>query len=1045
MSLIVRIRGALQRGCCANYLIVKHHCAIASKKIAVQPVWPFEAFIGADLHHNSDQSSALTLTSPAPDALLAVRSSDPVASLFDERPLDQPELDAFLLESFLGHDTPLSNSRTCSTEVISLLADWLVDSIDTGGTRGIPEISPHLEAVTIERNDGELVRNVEKLCGLSGYERLLQLLRFSVYLSSNNLLSKDATDNLLRWIIQSGQSWALNHLLDLKGPTTAIFASNILVSAIRLESFDTVHLLISKGADVNATAEYGWYRATPLIHAISKRSVKLVKMLLDAGADPNICCGNKSFTTTAVLRAVETRCSVEIVQLLLDFGTDLNAPPDSNLEPVLQCAVKRKNIEIVRLLLDAGADVDNIRGPDGTVLQIAAQSKGNTKIVQLLLDAGADVNAPAGNKYGPMLEEALDEECDDEKRLECFPTPLQWAAEYENIEVVKLLLEGGADLDLCPTNGEEVELRRLEIEISFNDTTAIRTALQAAVANGNIILVQLLLDAGASANAPGCGETALQLAARMNDINLVRTLLLHGADINAPANQYHGRTALQAAAETGGDELVQLLIDEGADIHAPAAFTGGKTALQAAAKSGNPILVQKLIGFGARVNASASFAGSFTAFQAAAGEGDVKIMTILLEAGADINAKAAHTAGRTALQAAVEWDDISAVEFLIGAGAAVNGAPSTSQGMSALQASLQNQNTEITKLLLRNNANPNLYSTGGESPLQLATQYGSLSLIQSLIDAGAAVNAPPDVKYCRPDGEPNRTVLQYAAIINKYDAVKILLSAGADVNAPSVGVGGMSALQAAVLTRNIDLVRMLLQKGADPSFPDESFDWPGIGSEIVKMLIEAGADVNAQPSPLVNATIDGSSELVQILLNAGANVNSPGSDGITRITALQAAVSHKRVDLVRTIMNAGADVNAPAAYNGGATALQYAASTGSIQLVEILLASGADVNAPAAGNRGYTALQGAAMHGHLRIALMLLKAGADVNGAPAEEEGRTALEAAAENGRLDVLHLLLHNDDDTEALEMRCEQAAKLAQREGHLLIARILREYQRA
>lgn len=76
---------------------------------------------------------------------------------------------------------------------------------------------------------------------------------------------------------------------------------------------------------------------------------------------------------------------------------------------------------------------------------------------------------------------------------------------------------------------------------------------------------------------------------------------------------------------------------------------------------------------------------------------------------------------------------------------------------------------------------------------------------------------------------------------------------------------------------------------------------------------------------------------------------------------------------------------------------------------------------------------------------MLLEAGADVNGPPAGKEGRTALEAAAENGRLDVLHLLLHNDNDIEALEMRCKQAAKLAEREGHLVIARILREYKRA
>lgn len=927
----------------------------------MQPVWPFEAFVGADLSHISDRSSALTSRSPASDGFLALRSSDPVASLFDEQPLDQLELDAFLFESFPGHDAPLSSSRTCDIEAISLLAGWFVDSIDTGSTKGIPEISSHLEAVIIERNDGELVSNVKKLCGLSGLERLLQLLRFSVYLSSNDLLSDGATDNLLRWIIQSGHYWALDHLLDLKVPTTAIFASNILVSAIRLESFDTVRLLVSKGADVNALAgHYGFYRATPLIHAVSKRSVNLVKMLLDAGADPNICSGNE-FLTTALGCAVDPYCSVEIVQLLLDSGADLNAPPDFNSDSVLQSAVKRKNTEIVRLLLDAGADVDEISATDGTALQIAARSKGNTKIVQLLLDAGADVNVPVGYTYAPMLEKALEDNEDEryeDEWLNFFRTPLQWAAEYENIEVVELLLEAGAGLDLCPTNGEEVELRRREMEIAKErkyvrgeplnpgEYSAIRTAMQAAVANGNIILVRILLGAGANANAPGCGETALQLAATMNDINLVRTLLNHGADINAPANQYNGRTALQAAAETGGDELVQLLINEGADVNAPAAFTGGETALQAAAKSGNPMLVQKLIGFGARVNASASFEDSLTALQAAAGEGDVEIMTMLLEAGADINAEAAHTAGRTALQAAVERDDISAVKFLIRAGAAVNGAPSISQGKSALQAALQNKNTQITKLLLRNNADPNLYGTDGKTPLQWAAQHESLTLIQSLIDAGADVNAPPNVGY-------NYTALQQAARSNSHGIVELLLSAGADVNAPCTGELGRSALGAAVYRDDIDLVRMLLQKGADPSLPNKIVyrstpleealhRWPE-NVFIVKMLIEAGADVNARSSglhvstALQEATMTGSSELVQILLNAGANVNSPASHAVFGRTALQAAVYRKGVDLVRTIMNAGADVNAPAGYNGGATALQLAASTGNIQVMQFYL------------------------------------------------------------------------------------------------------------
>jgi ankyrin repeat protein len=71
---------------------------------------------------------------------------------------------------------------------------------------------------------------------------------------------------------------------------------------------------------------------------------------------------------------------------------------------------------------------------------------------------------------------------------------------------------------------------------------------------------------------------------------------------------------------------------------------------------------------------------------------------------------------------------------------------------------------------------------------------------------------------------------------------------------------------------------------------------------------------------------------------------------------------------------------------------------------------------------------------------MLLKAGANINAPAAKISGRGALEAAAEHGRLDIVALLLENDIDTDGLGNRCECAAKLAERNGHVFIASMLR-----
>jgi ankyrin repeat protein len=79
----------------------------------------------------------------------------------------------------------------------------------------------------------------------------------------------------------------------------------------------------------------------------------------------------------------------------------------------------------------------------------------------------------------------------------------------------------------------------------------------------------------------------------------------------------------------------------------------------------------------------------------------------------------------------------------------------------------------------------------------------------------------------------------------------------------------------------------------------------------------------------------------------------------------------------------------------------------------------------------------------LPIAVRLLEAGANGSAPGAENDGRTALEGAAEWGRLEMVHLLLNNDGEVDTLEERCEGAAKYADKEGHVVIARVLRGWK--
>ncbi|EXK76187.1 hypothetical protein FOQG_19054 [Fusarium oxysporum f. sp. raphani 54005] len=94
-----------------------------------------------------------------------------------------------------------------------------------------------------------------------------------------------------------------------------------------------------------------------------------------------------------------------------------------------------------------------------------------------------------------------------------------------------------------------------------------RSPLQMAVEDGNLDIIDLLLQAGAHINAPPSffgGATALQIVAIEGNLGLAKLLLDLGARINARGARQCGRTALEGAAEHGKLDMLQLLLHSGA-------------------------------------------------------------------------------------------------------------------------------------------------------------------------------------------------------------------------------------------------------------------------------------------------------------------------------------------------------------------------------------------------------------------------------------------------------------------------------------------------
>ncbi|OJI82340.1 hypothetical protein ASPTUDRAFT_125406, partial [Aspergillus tubingensis CBS 134.48] len=126
-----------------------------------------------------------------------------------------------------------------------------------------------------------------------------------------------------------------------------------------------------------------------------------------------------------------------------------------------------------------------------------------------------------------------------------------------------------------------------------------RTALQHAVNNGNMDLINLLLDHGANVNsAPSKdgGATALQIAAIQGYLGIARKLIDLDADVNAAPARRNGRTALEGAAENGRIDMLRLL-DDGASLVGNYGERQYRRAVELAEKNGHMAAAKLLKSF----------------------------------------------------------------------------------------------------------------------------------------------------------------------------------------------------------------------------------------------------------------------------------------------------------------------------------------------------------------------------------------------------------------------------------------------------------------
>jgi TonB family protein len=310
------------------------------------------------------------------------------------------------------------------------------------------------------------------------------------------------------------------------------------------------------------------------------------------------------------------------------------------------------------------------------------------------------------------------------------------------------------------------------------------------------------------------------------------------------------------------------------------------------------------------------------------------------------------------LVSAVERGTAEFIGQLIAAGASTS--VKDFDGRTPLMLACRRNDPVIVDLLLRAGAEWQATNNEGDSVLFFAADSGNPSIVRAILDRGVGANSKSQ------DGS---TVLMLAAATGSPKVVQMLLRAGAKETLNAANWKGVTALLAAA-RGNAARASILMEDEMIRVRYAESDDETDHQGEIVQLLVNAGADVNASDDDGRNALFDSEEAVVRKLIENKIDVNARDKDGETalmdtdygsvgalllgagaeidaadneRMTALLHAARYHNLDVLRTLVQSGASVNWQD--ERGMSALMYAAKPQDYEFIETLLKAHCDVNA----------------------------------------------------------------------------------------------------
>lgn len=521
-----------------------------------------------------------------------------------------------------------------------------------------------------------------------------------------------------------------------------------------------------------------------------------------------------------------------------------------------------------------------------TPLHIAA-GRGYADVVKWLVENGADVNAIAYNGF----------------------TPLHLTSDSE---IVKTILKHSPNLDIRATDGTPLQR-------AIRNSAVARSKSEKEKWEG---LANLYLEAGATYD--------IITAIHRNDLNRVKAVFdeqISDAIYSTHDRGYGGgvhvpQSPLRCAASQGRLEICEYLIaEQKMDVDQ---FEDG---------SGYPILkdalpypeiVRLLIDSGANLDKKITFRGGRTGIwiigddatilHFAAEDGVPETIKILIDAGVDIFAKTRDAfrdqeSDQTALDIAASFGKADNAAAIINHPRFDEADASLRQEildrclpLSAFPSWLAREadRPKLIKVLLGKGANPNARLDNGPTAIQIAARSIDWADQEDLDGRREVSHQKELIETLRSSGG-ELDLFSAVAIGDESAVAQILAKHPEQVNARAYD--SLPALHTAVELDHRNIIELLLKAGADVDIKNESertgyegdtalhcaSSWERI--EIAKVLLANGANVNAVNSrgmvPLHSAASMENLSLMRLLITNGARIDMKDKDGESPLDSIQ--------------------------------------------------------------------------------------------------------------------------------------------------------------